>query len=87
MDPLENLSPVELEWNQYTLTTVESLSTEDVESNQYTLTKVEELEVAAAILVVFLVIPYKFLKILDVILLIFYQFLEKIVIGRHHACI
>ena len=49
MDSLENLSPVE------------------VENDQYTLTRVEELEVAAAILVVFLVIPiyHKYDKYFD----------------------
>ena len=52
---MENLSTEEVESDQYTL---ESLSTEELENDQYTLTRVEELEVAAAILVVFLVIPY-----------------------------
>ena len=38
---------------------VESVSIEEADSNQYTLTRVEELEVAAAILVVFLVNVYE----------------------------
>ena len=37
---------------------LKNLSPEEVENDQYTLTRLEELEVAAAILVVFLVILY-----------------------------
>ena len=59
---------------------LKNLSTENVENDQYTLTRVEEIEVAAAILVVFLVILYSFFNIIDVFLVKFYQFLERIVI-------
>ena len=63
MDSLDTLSTGDVEVNQYTLTWVEELDSLqnlspvdlEVENDQYTLTRVEEVEVAAAILVVFLV--------------------------------